>query len=165
MAAHRCSSSAGQEQQTVPNRTRPLCCPDTALASSSGDGLTTITARRCWEGGGSRGSRICATRCSPGICSLLRLERGHVCRSRHWHHHNPPSKSLPTGTAALQHSEQAISDADGRPGTSSRRFQEAARRCSQNRSLQSPPTNGLHLTTPGLGCTPVGWVLAPYLTQ
>lgn len=57
-----------------------------------------------------------------------------------------------TGIAALRHGEQAISDADGWPRTTSRQFQEAARRCSLNRSLQSSPTNGLHPMAPGLGC-------------
>lgn len=52
--------------------------------------------------------------------------------------------------------ERAISDADRRPGTSSKRFQEAVRGRSQNRSLQRSPTNGLHPTTPVPGHAPAG---------
>lgn len=85
----------------------------TGAASGSQQDTTTALSRHCacqliwgWSHHdpceemlerGSGGSRICATSCSPRICSLLRLERGHVWKSRDWCHHNIPSKSLPAG--------------------------------------------------------------------
>lgn len=62
--------------------------------------------------------------------------------------------ALPCGPRG--NGERTISDADRRPGTSSRRFREAARGCSQNCSLQYLPANGLQPAPPVPGHTSAG---------